>query len=138
MASVRHEIVIEAGPEQAWSAVGDVGAVHLRLLPGRVTDARIDGERRILTFPDGGQAEELIVDVDHTARRLAYAVVRGRMPLTHHHAAMQVVPEGRNSSRLVWVTDFLPDSLADEVRARVEVGAREMKEAIEREGRTQA
>jgi hypothetical protein len=131
MASVRHEVVIAASPEKVWSAVSDVGAVHRRLLPGRVVETRIEGDRRTLTFPDGGQAEEFIVDVDDTARRLAYAVIRGRMPLTHHHASMQVLPEGPTSSRLVWVTDFLPNSLASEVRSRVEVGAREIKGTIE-------
>jgi hypothetical protein len=38
MASVRHEIVIDASPEHVWDVVSDVGAVHERLLPGRVTE----------------------------------------------------------------------------------------------------
>jgi carbon monoxide dehydrogenase subunit G len=36
MASVRVEIVIEAGAEHVWAAVADAGAVHRHLLPGRV------------------------------------------------------------------------------------------------------
>ncbi|MBO4274277.1 hypothetical protein [Microbispora triticiradicis] len=45
MASVRHEIVIDAPPEHIWDVLRDVGAVHERLLPGRVTDIRIRMER---------------------------------------------------------------------------------------------
>ena len=34
MASIRHEIVIDASPEHVWGVLRDVGAVHERLLPG--------------------------------------------------------------------------------------------------------
>jgi hypothetical protein len=133
VASIRQEIVIEARPERVWSAVRDVGAVHRRLLPGRLAGARIEGESRILTFPDGRVIRELIVDVDDAARRLAYGVVEARDPVTHHHATMQVLPEGAERSRLVWVTDLLPDSRAADARARIAVAAADMKRALEAE-----
>ncbi|MEU6729802.1 hypothetical protein ABZ917_39385 [Nonomuraea wenchangensis] len=38
LASIRHEIVIDASPEHSWDVLRDVGAVHERLLPGRVID----------------------------------------------------------------------------------------------------
>jgi uncharacterized protein YndB with AHSA1/START domain len=60
MASIRHEIVIDASPERVWDVLRDVGAVHQRLLPGRVTDSRIEGDERFLTFPDGHVIRELI------------------------------------------------------------------------------
>jgi hypothetical protein len=75
--------------EEVWEAVADVGAVHRRLLPGRVIDARIDGDLRILTMPDGHEVRELIVSVDHQHRRLAYSVEikdvleRARRPQAH-------------------------------------------------------
>jgi hypothetical protein len=131
MASIRKDIVIRARPEQVWSAVRDVGAVHRRLIPGRLVDTRLEGDARILTFDGGAVVRELIVDIDDASRRLAYAVVQGRMPLTHHQATMQVLPEGSEHSRLVWITDILPNSLAPDVRARVEVGAVEMKLTLE-------
>lgn len=53
MASIRHEIVIDASPEHIWDVLRDVGAVHERLLPGRVMDTRLEGDQRFLTFPDG-------------------------------------------------------------------------------------
>lgn len=41
MASVHKEIMIEASPEHVWDAVRDVGAVHQRLTPGILADARL-------------------------------------------------------------------------------------------------
>ncbi|GAA3107320.1 SRPBCC family protein [Streptosporangium carneum] len=132
MASIRTETVIDSHPDQVWAAIRDVGAVHRRLLPGRVVDTRIEGEVRTLVFPGGRVVRELIVDVDDTVRRLAYAVIEGARPsLTHHHASFQVFPEGADRSRLVWTTDLLPDAFAAEVRARVERGAEEMRRTLE-------
>ncbi|WP_327092197.1 SRPBCC family protein [Nonomuraea sp. NBC_01738] len=132
MTSIRHEIVIDASPEHIWDVLRDVGAVHERLLPGRVADTRLEGDQRFLTFPDGHVIRELIVAIDDEARRLAYAVVEGARPaLEHHHAAFEVRREGDRAGRLIWTTDVLPHARAAEVRIRMHHGAEEMKQAIE-------
>jgi uncharacterized protein YndB with AHSA1/START domain len=132
MASIRTEVVIDSSPEQVWAAIRDVGAVHRRLLPNRVADTRIEGEVRILIYPNGQVIRELIVDVDDTTCRLAYAMIEGaRQPITHHHASFQVFPEGSDRSRLVWITDLLPDALAAGARERIERGAQDMKRTLE-------
>ena len=82
-------------------------------------------------FPNGGAARELIIAIDEEERRLAYAVIEGRILLLYHHATFQVFPNGEHYSRLVWITDFLPHTLATEIRARVERGAIIMKQALE-------
>ncbi|MCP1305724.1 SRPBCC family protein [Paenibacillus tyrfis] len=133
MATIRKEIIIDAKPEQVWDAVRDVGAVHRRFVPGYTVDTRLDGDFRILTFANGAVVREHIVAVDDEARRLAYAVVEGSMPLVHHHASFQVFAEKDSRSRLVWITDFLPHELATEIRMRVERGAEVMKQTIEAE-----
>ncbi|MEV6373659.1 SRPBCC family protein [Micromonospora musae] len=131
MATVSVEVTVDVPAHRVWEAIADVGAVHRRLLPGRVADARIEGDVRILTMPDGAQVRELILAVDHRIRRMAYAVVEGqRLPLTYHHAAFQVLDEG-DHSRLVWLTDVLPHAMADAVRARVERGIEEMRDVLE-------
>ncbi|MFG1677403.1 SRPBCC family protein [Micromonospora sp. NPDC049282] len=131
MAMIRVEAVVDVPAQRVWEAVADVGAVHRRLLPGRVTDARVEGDIRTLTMPDGQQVRELILGIDDGLRRMAYSVVEGqRLPLTYHHAAFQVFDEG-DRSRLVWLTDVLPHGMADAVRARVERGIVEMKAALE-------
>ncbi|MEU8658351.1 SRPBCC family protein [Actinoplanes philippinensis] len=131
MATVRVETALSVSVQQAWEAVADVGAVHERLLPGRVAAARIDGDTRVLTMPDGWEVRELIIAVDHGQRRLAYTVVEGqRLPLTYHHASFQVFPEG-DGSRLVWITDVLPHPMAAHVEARVSRGILEIKQVLE-------
>jgi hypothetical protein len=136
MASICQQVVIEAAPSQVWAAVRDVGAVHRRLVPGYVVDTRLEGDYRILMHSNGSVTRELIIDVDDQERRLAYAVVEGRMPLLHHHASMQVFAAGENRSRLVWITDLLPNDLASDIRLRVERGAAVMKQTLEEEARS--
>lgn len=132
MATIRHEITVGAPAAFVWDVLRDVGAVHERLLPGRVAGTRIEGDQRFLTFPDGHVIRELIVAVDDDARRLAYAVVEGaRPPVEHHHATFEVTPEGADAARLTWTTDVLPHTAAAEIRVRVERGAAEMARAIE-------
>ena len=132
IASIRHEVVVARHPDEVWDALRDVGAVHRRLLPGRVREVSIDGNVRTLTMPDGHIVRELIVDVDDDTRRLAYAVIEGaRPPLQHHHATFEVFAADDGESRLVWTTDILPDDLADLVRERSARGAAEMKRVIE-------
>ena len=130
MASIRKEIPLAARAEEVWDVLRDVGAVHRRLAPGFVTDTRIDGDARIVTFVNGLVARELIVDVDDKARRVAYAVVGGR--LSHHHATMQVLAEGDRRCRLVWVADLLPHDMAGAIDGMMEQGSATMKDTLER------
>lgn len=133
MASIRKEIVIEARPEDVWAAVRDVGAVHQRLAPGFVTDVRLDGEARIVTFANGLVVRELLVDIDDAARRLAYAALGGRA--THHNASFQVFAEGEDRSRLVWIADLLPNDMAGPINGMMEQGAGVIKQTLERRGK---
>ena len=130
MASIRKEIALAARAEAVWDALRDVGAVHRRLAAGFVTDTRLDGDARIVTFANGLVARELIVDVDDKARRVAYAVVGGR--LSHHHATMQVVADGDGRCRLVWVADLMPHDMAGAIGGMMEQGAAAMKRTLER------
>ena len=130
MASIHKEIVIQVAPEEVWAAICDVGAVHQRLTPGVLIDSRLDGDARIVTFASGAVVRELIVDLDDEARRFAYAVVSGGRT-THHNASWQVCAEGEHHSRLVWITDFLPNEITPIIQHLVEQGAAEMKQTLE-------
>ena len=94
MASIHKDIPIDAHPDAVWAAVRDFGAVHKRLAPGFVVDARLDGEARVVTFANGTVARELLVDCDEARRRLVYAVVSER--LKQHSASVQVLADGRD------------------------------------------
>ena len=130
MASIRKEIPLAAHAEKVWDALRDVGAVHRRLARDFVTDTRLDSDARIVTFANGLVARELIVDVDDRARRVAYAVVGGR--LSHHHATMQVMAEGAGRCRLVWVADLLPHDMAGAIGGMMEQGSAAMRQTLER------
>lgn len=132
MATIHREIEIEADAERVWAAVRDVGAVHTRLVPGIVTDARLDGDARIVTFANGAVVRERIVTVDEEARRLVYAATGGRT--THHNASMQVFARSPGRSGLVWITDLLPDDVAGAIGGLVEQGATVIKRTLEQRG----
>ena len=128
MASVRKDILIDVRPDDVWAAVRDYGAV-LRLVPGFLTDCRIDGDARIVTFHDGRVARELLVDIDDNLRRLVYAEPGGRF--VTRSASVQVFPEGEGRTRLVWINDFLPNEFAESIRANMDKAAAVMKETLE-------
>jgi carbon monoxide dehydrogenase subunit G len=130
MASIHREIVIDARPEAVCDALRDVGAIHRRLATGFVTDVQLEDGARVVTFGNGMVARELIVDVDDQARRLAWAVVGGRM--THHNASAQVFAEGERSSRFVWIADLLPHELAPAITGMMEQGLAAVKTTLER------
>ena len=136
MGCIRREIDLAADADAVWDALRDVGAVHRRLAEGFVTDTRIEGDARVVTFANGLVVRELLVDVDDAARRVAYAVVDGRF--AHHHASMQVHPTRPGHSRLVWITDVFPHEHADALAAMITHGAEAMRRTLERAGREAA
>ena len=129
MASIRREVSVAAGPAVVWDAIRDVGAVHERLAPGFVVDTKLEEGARLVTFGNGVVARELIVDVDDEARRLAWAVVGGRM--THHNASLQVFADGEGRSRIVWIADLLPNELAGYIAGMIEQGMAVMTKTLE-------
>jgi len=131
MASIHREVRIAANPEIVWAAVRDFGAVHQRVASGFLTDCQLeaDGNARIVTFANGMQARELLVDLDDTQRRLVWSVVGGRP--THHNASMQIFPD-EGGSRAVWIADLLPNELAPAIAAMIEQGLAAMKKTLER------
>jgi hypothetical protein len=120
MASITKDIPLAVDAATAWAAIRDVGRPHL-LFKGVLTDARLDGDDRIVTFANGMVVRERIVDIDDTARRLAYSVVDG--PFTHHHATFSVTAEPDGTSRLTWVADLLPEEVAPMVEELMDQGA---------------
>jgi len=128
MASIRKEILIDQRPEEVWDVVRDVGAVHERFAAGFVVDTKLEDDARIVTFANGLVARELIVTIDDEARRLAYAAVGGR--LTHHNASFQVITEGKEHTRLVWIADLLPNELAPMIEGMMNGGVEAIRETL--------
>ncbi len=129
MANITREIDVGLDAASAWQAVRDVGNAHVKLFPGILSGIVMDDGARVVTFGNGLVLRELIVDIDDTRMRVAYASVGGRA--THHNSTLQVIAQGEGKSRIVWSTDFLPGDLAPMIGGMVEMGAAAMKKALE-------
>jgi uncharacterized protein YndB with AHSA1/START domain len=128
VASIRKERSIDAPAERVWDALRDWGGLHERLVPGFVTDTRLDGEDRIVTFFNGAVAREILIDRDDEQRRLVWSVVDG--PYTHHNGVAQVFAEGEGC-RFVWTADLLPDEAAAPTGEMMERGIEVVKQTQE-------
>ena len=129
MASIRSEIEVAAAPALVWDALRDVGRIHERLVRGFVTDCRLEGDTRVVTFGNGMTVRERIVDIDDAEHRVAWSAVGA--PFVHHNASVQAFAEGADRTRLVWIADLLPDALAPQVGAMIDQGMAAMKRTLE-------
>ena len=129
MASIRKDVLIDASQDHVWSAVRDVGNIHVRLVPGFVTDCRMEGDARIVTFANGLVLREPIISISDGDRRVAWAAVGGQFE--HYNASVQVFAEGAGRTRLVWIADLLPNGLAETVEAMIEQALAVMKRTLE-------
>lgn len=128
MASIYKDVPLAAPASVVWDAVRDFGAVHTRLAPGFVTDTRLDGDARIVTFANGNVVRERLVDCDEVRQRLAYAIASERM--TQHSASIHVMADGANHCRVIWITDVLPNEIASYIEAQMELGAAAMQQTF--------
>jgi hypothetical protein len=128
MASLCKEAHIAASPSKVWSALRDVGALHTRLCPGFVTDTRMEGHSRIVTFGNGMTAREDILSVDDERMRVAWAIVGQKFH--HYQGVARVEPDG-DGSKFIWMTDLLPDDLAPGVEAMMTAGLDVIRKTLE-------
>jgi carbon monoxide dehydrogenase subunit G len=129
MATLRREIPLEAPAEKVWPAIREFGQVHVRMAPGFLTSLEMDKGDRIVTFFNGLVARERLVTTDDEPCRLVYAVIEGRA--AHYNAAVQIVPEGKDRSRLVWTIDLLPNELAPAIGDMMDQATGIMKKTLE-------
>ena len=136
MASIHKDIPIDAPADHVWDALRDFGALHTRLVPGFVTDTKLEGDTRIVSFANGTVARETLVDSDDIRQRLVYAIKSER--LTQHSASVQVFTEGAGRCRVVWIADVLPHEIAPYMDAQMGVGAAAMQRALALSAKTAA
>lgn len=129
MATIRKEFAVQASTDDVWAAFRDIGSVHSRLARGFVTDCQLEGTLRIVTFANGLVVKERIVTIDDDAHRLVYSVVEGRP--THHNGSFEVIREGNDRSRVIWIADLLPDDVASAIEQMMELGTHAMKTTLE-------
>jgi hypothetical protein len=129
MASIYKELRIETSAETAWAALRQPGDARTLFAPVLV-DSHMDGDLRTVRFANGLVVQERIITIDDERRRIVYAAVSGT-PMTHHHASMQLFPEGESRCRFVWITDFLPDSVASTISPMIDGGSQALKAYLE-------
>jgi uncharacterized protein YndB with AHSA1/START domain len=129
MASILIDTRVDAPASRVWSALA-VAADARRVFAGVLSDSRMEcDDVRVATFANGMVVKEKIVDLDPEQRRIAYTVLGDTFE--HHNASMQVVPEGANACRFVWITDVMPHAAADQIRPLMEAGAQALKANLE-------
>lgn len=129
MASIRRHLTIRRPSAAVWDALRDIGALHTRLVPGFVTDCKLEGDARIVTFSNGITARERIIDVDDQQQRVAWSATGGR--LSHHNASAQVLPATADTCEIVWIADLLPDEMEPAIAAMIDMGLAAMKRTLE-------
>jgi hypothetical protein len=129
MTSIVREIVIDVPAADAWEAIRNFGEVH-RLVPGLLSDCRLDGDVRVVTFRGGGRvARELLVSIDEGSRRLVYAEPDGLF--ITRSASCQVFAVDDRSSRFIWTQDLLPDELASLICDHMDQALPDVKRTLE-------
>jgi hypothetical protein len=111
LASIAREIIIDAPADQVWSAVGDFANGPAKTSAGFFVECRLEApDLRALVFADGMVARERLIARDEAAKRIVWGWVSDEV--AHDNTSMQVFADGETRSRLVWIHDTLPDSLA--------------------------
>jgi hypothetical protein len=113
-----------------WDAIRDIGALHTRLVPGFVTDTKLEGRVRTVTFGNGMVIREPIVTIDDAAKRLVWSAEGGMT--THYNGAVEVLSIDGGATRVIWTADFLPDKAAGTIASAIETGMAVMKKTLDR------
>ena len=129
MATIRSEIKTRAPASEVWSAIRDVGALHTRLVPGFVTDTKLEPGARIVTFVNGTVLREPIVTLDDEARRLVWTHDGGRA--AHYNGALEVAEGADGMTSVVWTADFLPDDISDFMSQAIKTGMAAMQRSMD-------
>jgi Polyketide cyclase / dehydrase and lipid transport len=106
-----------------------IGALHTRLVPGFVITTRLEPGARVVTFANGMEVREPIVDLDDATRRLVWSAEGAG--LSHYNASVQVFAGDGNGSRVVWIADLLPDDMKGPIEAMIEEVMGVMKRTLD-------
>lgn len=130
MGTIIQEIEIASSQDLVWDAIRDVGEIHRRLVPGFVTDCKLEGDWRALTFANGMTARELIISVDDERKRHSWSARSDQ--LTHHNASVQVFPSGEDKCRVVWIADLMPNEAVQPIHEMIKQALTVMKQTLEK------
>jgi hypothetical protein len=108
VASIRHEIRINAAPDKVWNVVTRPESIP-EWFPG-IDSCTVDGNVRVIKTHMGLEMPEKILTNDSLARRFAYQITA---PLYRFHlGVIDVLEIGPGDSLCVYSTTAEPDTLA--------------------------
>ena len=83
-----------------------------------------------MTFANGVTVREPIVTLDDAAMRLVWSAEGlPDHPLQRRRCRSSPACD---ATRVVWIADFLPDAMADQIEAAMQAGAEAMQAALDR------
>lgn len=142
MATMYYSKKLNVAADAGWSVIERYSRAESHLFQAaekermevvsETTAERPAGTYRVVTVAGtGDEIYELDVSVDNEHRRLAYTVP-GLFGAVHHHASMQVVPIDESTSELIYITDVLPDSFAEQFGEFYEANFHDMASVVEK------
>lgn len=132
-ASIRKDFTVDAPVDFVWSALRDFGALTTRLVRGFVTDCRLEGTARIVTFANGSVAREELVEWDDGDRRLVYTIPSAQM--RWHRASAEVGANADGTARFVWTTNIAPAEICAYICEQMDLGVAALKATLEADAR---
>lgn len=55
--------------------------------------------------------------------------------MQRHNASMQIIPDGEQRCRMIWITDVLPHDIVPSIEQQMELGAAVMQRTLADPGR---
>jgi hypothetical protein len=83
----------------------------------------------MVTFSNGMTIREPIVTIDDQRKRLVWSAEGGRA--THYNSSARVEADVEGGSKVIWESDFLPDSIEPDINAAMTAGSTVMKRTLD-------
>lgn len=128
MGAVYHTAPLAVQAEVAWDFLDRYTRSEVHVFSSCTSERQV-GDYRVVTIVNGDEVWEENVTVDPEHMRAVYRIP-GLQGSVHHQAEMRVVNDADGKTSLVWVTDFLPHSIVEEVRDTYEVLFEELVAAV--------
>lgn len=113
---------LDCPAEVAWAMIGDFGGLHRWHPRVRSLELSWEGRIRTLHYRDGGHAVERLDARNDAARRYAYVLVDGSLPVLACRSTLQVGDELEGACEVAW------NSVFEAVAGGVEPAERALRE----------
>jgi len=116
MIDLHLKTTVNASPDELWDLLRDFNGTpkFLKAVASSSLEGEGVGAVRTLTLANGAQLQERLEEFDDSARRLAYSLVSGPLPVQSYVAVVQVSDLGDNRSELTWSTTFEPRGVSED------------------------